>query len=244
MAVGAHVAPWGKSQAYFEKTHEAFLTSAEYKGSMSTTTPSRKTLSDRFRKIIGDRKAANALTSRSSGIAEAFDPKEQLLEDMTLEMKEHGEQEREKKEQKTAGDKKILYAGAVMRNSAVKRQRRRSKSHSTDSRDRDASSDKEMEMLQKDMEARKVFEDTKVGIEKERLDMEKKRDARDAAHQEWCEKLECRRVAVDERRPELEEKRLADDLEKQESNKEADRLALEERKALITVLGAMASKLN
>ena len=163
---------------------------------MSSTIPSKKTLSDRFKKLIADRKTVNAFTSTSSGIAEVFGPKEQLLEDMMLEMREQGEQEREKKEQKTAGDKRILEAGVVMRTSAVKRQRRRSKSHSPDSRDRDSGSDKEMEMLQKEMESRKVFENAKVRIQEKGLDMEKKRDTREAAHQKWSQKLESRRVVV------------------------------------------------
>ena len=99
MAVGAQVVPWGKSQSYFEKTHAAFLTSAEYTASMSmsSTNLSIKTLSERFRKLIADRKAVNAHTSTSSGIAEVFGLKEQLLENMMLEMREQCEKEREKK---------------------------------------------------------------------------------------------------------------------------------------------------
>lgn len=74
--------------------------------------------------------------------------------------------------------------------------------------------------------------------------MAKKQSARDSAHQDWSEKVDSRRVVVDERRTALEEKRLAADLEKNESNKEFDRLALEERKALIALLGPMARKLK
>ena len=74
--------------------------------------------------------------------------------------------------------------------------------------------------------------------------MEKKRDTRHVAHQEWSQKLKSRLVAVEERRTALEENRLAADLEERESNKETQRLALDDRKALITVLGSMARKLG
>ena len=146
-----------------------------------------------------------------------------------------------RRQQETNG---FLEAGAVMRTLAVKQQRRRSKSHSPDSRNQDDGSDKEMEMLQKEIESRNIFEDVKVRIQEERLDMEKTQDTREATHQEWSQKLKGRRVAVDERRTELQQKRLAADLEEHESNKETQRFTLEEQKALITVLGSMARKLN
>lgn len=100
-----HPAPWGKHQELFAKTFEAFLTSAEFKASGSEAPPSWKTLSDRFRKVIADRKLELSKALASSGTAEVYGERQQLSENMIHEMKEKNESDWEVKERKTGNEK-------------------------------------------------------------------------------------------------------------------------------------------
>ena len=59
LTTGAHVAQWGKSQALFEKVAEVFLSSSQFKASLSNLAvrPTWKSLNDRFKKLVADRMA-------------------------------------------------------------------------------------------------------------------------------------------------------------------------------------------
>ena len=237
-----HLAPWGKHEELFAKTFEVFLSSAEFKAGSSKAPPSWKTPSDRFRKVISDRKIEVSKALASSGTAEVYGEREQILGDMIYEIKEKNESDREVKENKTAQDKRILEAGEDMRTTALKRQRRRKTSLSPGTVAGNQSEEK-IEIMQKDMELRKETENARYLLQKERLSLERKRESRDAEHQIWAKEIETRRVDVDERRTTLEERRFEAEEKERLRKEESSKLELEERRALISVLGGMARKL-
>ena len=86
MAVGAHLAPWSKTQCFFEKTFDAFVVSAEFGANEGFALPTWKTLSERFRKLTADRKIENSHTAGASGIVEVYGEKQRLLDDILMEM--------------------------------------------------------------------------------------------------------------------------------------------------------------
>ena len=244
MTVGAHSAPWGKTQCFFEKKFEALVVSAEFRATEGLGLPTWKTLSDRFRKLTADRKIENSHTAGASGIVEVYGERQQLLDDILLEIKEIGEEDRAEKEKKTEEDRRIQRAGENMRDSAMKRQERRKSSLSPGAQDRGSISDHEdIQLLKKDIQTRKDMDAAQLKIQEKRLCIKQKGDQHDAFYQRWTQKIEGRRVKVRERRTELEERRfVAEDLAR-EQRKETERLHLEERRALFSVHGSMSKKL-
>ena len=244
MAVGAHLAPWGKTQSFFEETFKAFAISAEFRATKGLALPTRKTLSDRFRKLAADREADNSRTIAVSGIVEVYGDKQQLLDDMLLEMKEKSEGERVEKDKKKEDDVRILEAGENMRDFAVKRQRKKRNYSSPGAHDRESLSHKdEIQGIKREIESRSALDAAQLKLQEERLTIEKKRDERDVSHQQWTQELEGRRVEVEERRTNLDEKRFIAEERARQDRKQTDFLANEERKALIGVLGSMENKL-
>ena len=239
--LGGHLAPWGKHQELLLKAFDVFLTSLEFKASGLKPPPSWKTISDRFRKNFADRKAEMAKALTSTGTAEVYREREQLLDDIIHEMREKIETKWDVKDKKTADDKRILQAGEDMRETAIKRQRRRKKSISSGSMAGNHS-DEELDLIQKDMVTRKEADAAQYLLQKEHLSLEQKRENRDAEHQVWIKEIEARRVDVDERRTALEERSFEAEEKIRKKEEESDRLELDERKALIGVLGGMARK--
>ena len=207
--------------------------------------PTWKTLSDRFRKLAADRKADNSRTIAASGIVEVYGDKQQLLDDMLLEMKEKSGGERVEKDKKTEDDKRILEAGENMRDFAVKCQRRKRNSSSPEAHDRESLSDKdEIQVIKREIESRSTLDAAQLNLQEERITIENRRDERDASHQQWTQELEGRGVKVEEWRTKLDEKRFIAEERARQDRKQTDLLVNEDRKALIGVLGSMANKLT
>ena len=82
-----------------------------------------------------------------------------------------------------------------MRETAIKRQRRRKKSLSPGSTGGNHS-DEKLELTQKDMVMRKEADAAQYLLQKERLSLEQKRENRDAEHRVWIKVIEARWVDV------------------------------------------------
>ena len=143
----------------------------------------------------------------SSGPAEVYGEREQLLDGMIHEMREKSETERDVKDKRTVDDNRILQAREDMRETAIKR-RRRLKMSPFPGSIAGNHSDGELELIQKDMEMRKAADAAQYILQKECLSLEQNRETTDAEHQFQIKEIEARRVAIEERRTALGEKRL------------------------------------
>ena len=183
---------------------------------------------------------SNKISSRSR----CFSPYTSTIPDAPAPSKEKGEEDRAEKEKKTEEERRIQRAGENMRDSAMKRQKRRKSSLSPGSQHRGSISDHEdIQLLKKDIQTHKDMDAAQLKIQEERICIEQKSDQRDAFYQRWTQEIEGRRVKVEERRTELEGKRFIAEELAREQRKETERLQMEERRTPISVLGSMAKKL-
>lgn len=69
------MAPWGKNQALFGKTHQIFMNSEEVKEGAGTVHPNWKTLADRLKKHVVDCRKLDSSNTIAFGISEKYDKK-------------------------------------------------------------------------------------------------------------------------------------------------------------------------
>ena len=89
------MAQWGKSEALFEKVAEVFLLSGQFKASLSNPAvrPTWKSLKDRFKKLVADRRAENYSNRLASGISEVHGERETLLDEIIQQIDDKKEAE-------------------------------------------------------------------------------------------------------------------------------------------------------
>lgn len=97
----AHIAPHGMMQKRFEDVFDVFLKTLPSSAVKNCINVSWKTLSDRFRKLVVDRRFTNRKTVGMSGISECFGEREQLLDDVIHTMYESTETVRDERGEKT-----------------------------------------------------------------------------------------------------------------------------------------------
>ena len=121
MAVDGHRTQHCQFQAKYEEALQLFLTSAPEGCFDTVTSPTCKTLSDRFKKILSDHRLAARDNAAASGIIEVRGERELLLDDFVLEIDEWSEQRRDERDEKTEFDKRLQNAGEEMRDRALNR---------------------------------------------------------------------------------------------------------------------------
>ena len=117
----AHAALWGRKGLLFEGAHSTFLSTAPT-GMLGRKEPSsQKSLEDRFKVLIGKRRADNKKSIASSGQVEVYAERETLIDDPILEIDEHMEGERAVKGERVEKEKRLAHAGEELRNMALQR---------------------------------------------------------------------------------------------------------------------------
>ena len=88
ISTDAHLSPHGKAQGPFEETLTLFLSALPSGALGGIRLPTWKTLSDSFKKIVGDHKTESQSNAIASGIIETRGGREILLDDIVLSMHE------------------------------------------------------------------------------------------------------------------------------------------------------------
>ncbi|KAI0560678.1 caldesmon isoform X1 [Gracilaria domingensis] len=225
----AHVAKWGHTETAFDKVLQTFLSQVPSPVFLYTKKPSTKTLVDRFKRLIALRRSAVKQNESASGIAEVFGEKEELLDDLILEMDEKAEQLREEKEQQNKKERRLIEAGEIIRMSALKRASRGNSSGSETHnkanerqkrvRHDTSSGDAISQYLEKQANMKNRVDTERLQIERDRMEAEENK--LDTERQKLIT-LQAESV----KRLELAEKRL--EIERSESEKRFN-LEVEER---------------
>jgi len=178
---------------------------------------------------------------------------------MILQIDEKKEQKKLDKDERTDRDQRLQAAGEHMRERGVKRMREHTarKSRSTSgshspSPALDSERDEaEYDCIRRELKFKQEAAAESGKVAERRFKIEEHRADRDAQHQrkmEECEMrrldFEDRRLAIDARRNQIDWERFAVDKKKSEEEENRRLLELEERKAMISVLGDLAKKLG
>lgn len=259
---GCHLAAHGKMQSKYEEAIPHFVQSAPLHTLDNVQQPSWKTLSDRFKKIVEEHRTARKRNERATGISEEYGEREQLLDDLLLEIDEHEENIREKNEEKTALEQRLATGGEEIRRLSMNRTgsssrnpnastsiqeseegtgdngdnnstgRRRRSGH-----DEGESDDEVIMILKRSVNDRNEIEGKRIKIEEERLKLECKRLEEQQLNLENERSERKRKLDMEESRIELDRKRL--DMERE------DRVTMnEERRGIIGVLEALSESLK
>ncbi|CDF35739.1 unnamed protein product [Chondrus crispus] len=221
-----------------------------------------KSVRDRFKKLIADRRRKNKNNLNASGIIEVRGEKEVLLDDLLLEIDEHEESKRIEKEDRNAKERRLMEAGRLIRAQALQRHTNSGSSRGLDSAGEGAVDDEEISanaerrkntskrrrvlcdsdgeekvLMIQDMEARREAEKKRLDLESRRLELEQKREQRQQEASERLAKAEERKILIEERKIGVEERKAEIDIEKRKE-------AIKERSSLVSVLTALCRKLN
>ena len=114
-ATESHVAPFGDLQRRFEECLDLFLSRAPGASLDCVELSTWKTLNDSFKKVISDYRTLSKSNARASGIAEVRGEREQILDDLILEIDEDEEHRRSYRNEKSEKDRKLLAVGVEIR---------------------------------------------------------------------------------------------------------------------------------
>ncbi|KAI0556720.1 rab11 family-interacting protein 1-like isoform X1 [Gracilaria domingensis] len=239
----AHVPQWGETESLFDKVISTFMTLVPHRAFTCMHKPSKKTLIDRFKRLVCARREQNKVNERASGIAEEYGEKENLLDDLILEIDERTEQTRQEKAELQAKETKLIEAGEMIRSKALNRSSKlkrknhdvtgpESSFHSKRVKQVDAlqSDDAITTLIMEQSREQQKRESERIRVEQERLEVEKCRAERELERYETLKSESERRMALEEKRFELE--------------KEERRQAMEERKHMLNIMAALSRKLQ
>lgn len=119
----AHRAPHGSKDEYFTKVLHTVIANLPPRMWETVQKPKMKTMRDKLRAVMAERRETNKRNANSSGIAEEVGPAEQLLDDMLLEVQESEEARRNERDCATAREDALVAAGdQIQRNALTRRQ--------------------------------------------------------------------------------------------------------------------------
>jgi len=240
-AVDAHIAPHGEAQARFEEALTIFLSSGPPGGFDAVCTPTWKTLSDRFKKVLCDHRQAVRNNAVASGIIEVRGERETLLDDVVLEVDELDEKRRTERDERTELDNRLLAAGEDVRARALGRRIVEEAEEERKTRKRrsvavDSDSD-EQDIIGEHIEARREMDVKRTRLDEDRLSFEKEVAEKEELRALRQQENDAKRLLLDQRRIDLEIERVA-------MEREERRSAMEERKGMLAVLSALVKKLE
>lgn len=241
----AHLARHGESQNRFEQVLKCFDDQVPVEVWASTTKPTWKSLSDRFKKLISDHKVSRRINEGSSGIIEVRGEREELLDDIVLAIDDMEEERRNEREERTTMDKRLQEAGEAIRNRAVGGAGETTEtqsevitpSTSTNSvvgsvprRGTVEGEDEERQLLDEHIKRMSEFETKRLKIDEDRMAFEVESEKNSTLRLNRDHALIERRLALEEKRFELSERRQV--------------LDSEERKQMSTLLSALTKELT
>lgn len=117
----AHRAQHGKMDECFSKVLDTFTSNAASSAWDTMVKPTVKTLRDKFRSMMADRKSANSMMVGQSGVTEEVGPIEQLLDDLTVEKADDDEDGRRRRQARGVREEALAAAGESIQRTAVTR---------------------------------------------------------------------------------------------------------------------------
>lgn len=121
----AHIAAQGQNTALFEEKEKIILKAAPPWSLNGVSKAGWQFIRDCFKKISAERHSANKNNAASSGIIEEVGERETLLDDLFSEIDENEEVKGNERDEKRDAEKKVVQAGAKIREAALQRHARR-----------------------------------------------------------------------------------------------------------------------
>lgn len=248
---GAHVCKWGQTDALFDGVLKSFYENNAATSFESTIKPTKKTLIDRYRRLMQKRKETVAMNIASSGIAEMNDEADDIMDDLIVQVQDMEERRKSESEELRGREAQLVKSSALIRENAIRRRSSVDEDRSDDieieseigGSDGTPSSTRKRrrirmeefddnipESLKEDLKIRQQLEAEKLELEKESIKMQRERVL---AENRRYEKI----METNERRMEIEQKRLELDA------KERKDAALE-RSKVVDVLSLLAEQLR
>lgn len=106
-----HLARHGEAQNKFEEVLKQLLSQLSTETLLSTTTPTWKSLNDRFKKIITDHRTTRRVNETASGTVEIRGELEELLDNIILAVEKKKKERRSEREECTEMDRPLQEAG-------------------------------------------------------------------------------------------------------------------------------------
>lgn len=117
----AHKAPHGKKEKYFSKVLDTVITNLPSSLWITMQKLTIKTMRDKLRCMMADRREVYKINANSSGIAKTIGPAEELLDDFLHEVQELEEARARERNETTAREETLIQAGEQIQQSAVTR---------------------------------------------------------------------------------------------------------------------------
>ena len=114
MEHSAHLGEHGTLDVLFEKVRDTFIANMCPSTWVTTAKPSVKTLRDKLRTLLKERRAINKVNAAASGIREEISETNELLDDIILEKDEAEEVKRGKREEKSNREEELRAAAETV----------------------------------------------------------------------------------------------------------------------------------
>lgn len=270
VSCGAHTAKWGRQDTLFDNVFEKFYETMQSEDFSGLLRPPKKTMMDRYKRLLQKRRSTNATNSAMSGIAEEVTETGQLVDDIIFEVDETEEERRAESNTLREREQVLLDSGNQIRDMAVSRQgaveqdmdgatndevtatgstSEGQESSGSKRRRRQGDNDAEDEMqasLRKDMIERQKYSKEKVRLKTEEIAVDKERMA--AENERFIKFIETseRRLEIDLKRVEADANERTRRLEIDQKRFELDSLerleAAKERSKVVEVLSLLAQE--
>ena len=221
-----------------EEAHSTFLSTASSGMLGPKEPPSRKSLEDLIKFLIGKRWLDNKKSIASSVQVEVYAEQETLLDDLILEIDEHMEEERGAKGKRMEKEKRLVHAGEELRNLAIHREIRVEGEIVGNIAEGDSWTGG-CSAVSHSRVSPGTGKKTNVVKTRRRIDYESDEDATDAFVRDLERRREqdSRRLELEERRYELEKRRMFEKATRFEVDQEAKRrkLDVEEKKVEVEI---------
>lgn len=264
IACDAHVAEHGTSQQKFEEALTVFISSTPRGRLQNVTSPTWKTIYERFKKVVSDYRASDRRDSIASRVEENRSERDLLLDDIIQHQDEHQETQRNERNERTETERRLQEAGDRIRTAAVQRASAVGPSDDADEVNEVSSSVNprslngrykrrrevvewerdEDEWIKEHMRMQSAIEEKRSNIEEGRLKLEQDamiktemREGRKLELEEEEHELKKRRMAHDEKILDLEKEKIENDISERKGQ-------AEERRKLLDVLAALAKRLS
>ena len=253
----AHIPDRGMAETLYQEVLKTFMKQIPTAVFNHLHKPSGKTLWDRFKRLVSHRRASVKRTAAASGIIERHGEKEQLLDDLIMEVDEKEEAARAEKNEQNLHEKRLVAAGESIRGMALKRKSSPNEEHGSDQVGEEAesapSSAKKFKRLRNSelshsddklstgilahVHGREEIERKKMVLEEQRVYLERQRQEKESQRFEAMQAATCRRLELDEMRFELEKEERKQLIEERKQG-------MAEREQMVAILELLATKLQ
>lgn len=198
---GAHLAAHGHLDRLFEKVKDTFIENIPPSTWLQHVKPSVKTLRDKFRAMMRDRRRVDHENSAASGIAEDITEVNQLLDDLISEKDREDEERKEQRDEATAKEARLVECGKELRAAASARCRERSDEENSErkknrKRNRDVLDDDDdwNAIVREQLEARRQQEERSNNLREQEVKLMQERFEQDKLDREAARLLNAKQL--------------------------------------------------